>query len=223
MSGSVSAIIVAAGASSRMGFDKLLAPLDGSPVLLRTLKAFEACDVVDEIIVVAGAEVARAVESWRGGISKLTSVVPGGTERHLSVCNGLSAVSPHVEIVAVHDGGRPLITSGQIAKCVAAAREVDAVGCARPVTETLKRADSTGCIIESIDRTGVWIMETPQVFKRDLLARAYEKVLRDDLPVTDETSAVQALGAQVHVIENTAPNIKITFPADLALAEKLLA
>ena len=206
-----------------MGFDKLLAPLAGMPVLLRTLRAFESCSAVDEIIVVAGGEVAAAVDGWKSDLTKLKCVVEGGAQRHLSVWNGLNAVSPQTEIVAVHDGGRPLITSGQIAKCVAGAVEMEATACARRVTETLKRADAAGCIAESIDRTGVWIMETPQVFKRDLLVRAYEKVMREDLLVTDEVSAVQALGLRVHVIENTAPNLKITFPADLALAEKLLA
>lgn len=223
MSGRVSAIIVAAGSSRRMGFDKLLAPLAGTPVLMRTLLAFENCDAVDEIIVVAGGDVAGVVESWQTAIPKLKCVVAGGAERHLSVWNGLNAVSPPVAIIAVHDGGRPLITSGQIAKCVRGARELDAVACARPVTETLKRADAAGCIAESIDRANAWVMETPQVFKRDLLVRAYEKVLRDNLLVTDEVSAVQTLGGRVHVIENAEPNIKITFPADLALAEKLLA
>lgn len=223
MSGRVSAIIVAAGSSRRMGFDKLLAPLAGTPVLLRTLKAFQACDAVDEIIVVAVGDVAGTLEAWRPDLSKLKCVVAGGAERHLSVWKGLNAVSPSAEIVAVHDGGRPLITGAQIAKCIAGVRESGAVACARRVTETLKRTDESGCITESIDRVGAWIMETPQVFRRELLVSAYEKVLRENLLVTDEVSAVQALGSRVHVIENTEPNLKVTFPADLALAEKLLS
>lgn len=219
---SCAAIIVAAGSSRRMGFDKLLAPLAGKPVLLRTLEAFEACADIGEIIVVSSGDAAQAVESWRESLKKLTRVVAGGAERHLSVWNGLSALSPSPHIVAVHDGGRPLITSAQISKCIAGAREWKAVACARPVTETLKRADSSGCITESIERTGAWVMETPQVFDRALLVRAYEKVIHEGLLVTDEVSAVQALGVPVHVVENTSPNLKITFPADLALAEKLL-
>ena len=223
MSDRVSAIIVAAGSSRRMGFDKLLASLAGTPVLKRTLEIFQACNEVDEIIVVAGGDVAGMVEGWKTGLGKLKCVVVGGPERHLSVWNGLNVVSPQMGIVAVHDGGRPLITSAQVSKCIAGARELGAVACARPVTETLKRADAAGCIAESIDRTGAWVMETPQVFRRDMLVRAYEKVLRENLLVTDEVSAVQALGVRVHVIENASPNLKITFPADLALAEKLLA
>lgn len=219
----VSAIIVAAGNSRRMGFDKLLAPLAGKPVLLRTLEAFDQCEAVDEIVVVAGGEVAGMVEGWKNGISKLRAVVAGGVERHLSVWNGLQAMSPEAGIVAVHDGGRPLIASEQIARCIARAREVGAVSCARPMTETLKRADAEGRITGSIDRTNAWVMETPQVFDRALLVRAYEHVMREHLLVTDEVSAVQALGEAVHVVEDTSPNLKITFPADLVLAEKLLA
>ena len=218
----VSAIIVAAGSSRRMGFDKLLAPLAGKPVLLRTLEAFEQCDAVDEIVVVTGGDLARTVESWRSGLPKLKCIVEGGAERHLSVWNGLKAVSPHTGIIAVHDGGRPLITSAQISKCVAAALDLGAVACARPVTETLKRADAEGRVMGSIDRAGAWIMETPQVFRRDPLIRAYEHVLGGNLAVTDEVSAVQAIGLEVHLIENPSPNIKITFPADLALAERLV-
>lgn len=221
--GACAAIIVAAGSSRRMGFDKLLAPLAGKPVLLRTLEAFEACPDVGEIIVVSSGDAAQAVESWRGSLTKLTRVVSGGAERHLSVWNGLSALSSSASIVAVHDGGRPLIASEQISKCIAGAREWKAVACARPVTETLKRADSNGCITDSIERSGAWVMETPQIFDRALLVQAYEKVIRDRLLVTDEVSAMQALGVPVHVVENTSPNLKITFPADLALAEKLLA
>lgn len=218
----VSAVIVAAGSSRRMGFDKLLAPLAGVPVLLRTLRAFEECDEVGEIVVVASGDVERAVESWRGDLAKLSGVVPGGAERHLSVWNGLEAVSATAENVAVHDGGRPLITSAQIARCVHRARQAAAVACARPVTETLKRANSAGCIVESIDRTNMWIMETPQVFRRALLLEAYQNVLEEGVAVTDEVSAMQMLGVPVCVVENTSPNIKITFPSDLALAERLI-
>lgn len=217
-----SAIIVAAGASRRMGFDKLLAPLAGTPVLLRTLRAFSRCDAVDEIIVVTGGELAGAVGDWRGGLPKVKRVVPGGAERHQSVWAGLNAVSQACDVVAVHDGGRPLIAAGQIAKCVSRAREMGAVACARRVTETMKRADESGRIIDSIDRTGVWIMETPQVFRREVLTKAYQKVMDANLLVTDEVSAVQHLGQPVFVVENESPNPKITFPGDLLLAEQLL-
>jgi 2-C-methyl-D-erythritol 4-phosphate cytidylyltransferase len=217
-----SAIIVAAGSSRRMGFNKLLAPLGGVPVLLRTLRAFQNCPEVQEIIVVGGEEVQEAVASWRGGLSKLTAVIAGGAERHLSVWAGIQACSQDAEIIAVHDGARPLITPAQITRCIEGAREHGAVACARPVTETLKRVDPSRRIVDSVDRTDVWIMETPQAFRRSLLVSAYESVLQSGVLVTDEVSALQHLGQSVHVVENTAPNPKITFPTDLLFAEKHL-
>jgi len=216
-----SAIIVAAGSSQRMGFNKLLASLAGVPVIVRTMRVFDQCDAIDEIIVV-GSEEVRAVleaETW----TKLKTIRCGGSERHFSVFEGLRSVSDESTIVAVHDGGRPLITTAQISKCVAIARDKRAVACARPITETMKRCDDSGKITNSLERKNAWIMETPQVFDRELLMTAYEHVLGSGLLVTDEVSAVQALGEPVFVVENTSPNLKITFPADLALAEKLLA
>lgn len=207
-----------------MGFNKLLAPLAGVPVLWRTLGEFQACAEVDEIIVVTGEEVAEQIEQWRqqGRLSKLVAVISGGAERHLSVWAGIQACAPESEIIAVHDGARPLITPAQISKCIAAAREQRAVACARPMTETIKRADASGRITESLDRTGVWVMETPQVFAKDLLVSAYESVIRDGALVTDEVSAVQHIGAAVFVVDNPSPNPKITFPSDLTLAEQFL-
>ncbi|WP_395716520.1 2-C-methyl-D-erythritol 4-phosphate cytidylyltransferase [Prosthecobacter sp.] len=218
-----SAIIVAAGSSKRMGFNKLLAPLAGEPVLRRTLGAFQSCAAIDEIIVVAGEALRMEIGVWRaGGLGKIVKVIPGGAERHLSVHAGLLALNPACDIVAVHDGARPLISVNQITRCVEAAKTQSAVACARPMTETLKRCDSDGRITESIDRANAWIMETPQVFKRDLLVRAYEAVIRDRLMVTDEVSAVQHLGEPVFVIENAEPNPKITFPADIVLAQRFV-
>ena len=152
----------------------------------------------------------------------VTQIIIGGAERHLSVQAGLRALNPACDIVAVHDGARPLISVAQITRCVEAARQKAAVACARPMTETLKRCDGEDRIIDSIDRSNAWIMETPQVFQKDILMRSYEAVIRDGLLVTDEVSAVQHLGEPVFVIENFEPNPKITFPADIALAERFV-
>jgi 2-C-methyl-D-erythritol 4-phosphate cytidylyltransferase len=218
-----SAIIVAAGSSRRMGFNKLLAPLAGEPVLRRTLGVFQSCCAIDEIIVVTSDALRPDIEAWRAsGLDKITQVISGGAERHLSVHAGLQALNPASQIVAVHDGARPLISVAQITRCIEAARTQAAVACARPMTETLKRCDSAGRIIDSIDRANAWIMETPQVFQRDLLVKAYDAVLRDGLQVTDEVSAVQHLGAAVHVVENFELNPKITFPADILLAQRFV-
>ncbi len=218
-----SAIIVAAGSSRRMGFNKLLAPLCGEPVLRRSLGAFQKCAAIDEIIVVTSEALRMEVEVWRmGGLDKITQIIAGGAERHFSVHAGLQALNPACDIVAVHDGARPLISVSQITRCIEAARTQSAVACARPMTETLKRCDGDGRITDSIDRANAWIMETPQVFQRELLVRAYEAVIRDSLLVTDEVSAVQHLGAPVFVVENTEPNPKITFPADILLAQRFV-
>lgn len=218
-----SAIIVAAGSSRRMGFNKLLAPLAGEPVLRRTLGVFQKCDAINEIIVVTSDALRAEIEAWRStGLEKVTQIIIGGAERHLSVHAGLQALNPACQIVAVHDGARPLISVAQITRCIDAAPTHAAVACARPMTETLKRCDTAGRIIDSIDRANAWIMETPQVFQRDLLVKAYAAVMRDGLLVTDEVSAVQHLGAAVHVVENFELNPKITFPADILLAQRFV-
>ncbi len=218
-----SAIIVAAGSSRRMGFNKLLAPLAGEPVLRRTLGVFQACAAIDEIIVVTSDALRPEIEAWHAtALGKVTQIIIGGAERHLSVHAGLQALNPACQIVAVHDGARPLISAAQITRCIEAARTQAAVACARPMAETLKRCDSSGRIIDSIDRANAWIMETPQVFQRDLLVRAYDAVIRDGLLVTDEVSAVQHLGAPVFVVENFELNPKITFPADILLAQRFV-
>lgn len=221
---STTAIIVAAGSSKRMGFNKLSAELLGKAVLRWTLEAFDRCDDVDDLLVVVGAATREMVLEWAedGFFKKPIIISEGGAERHLSVHEGLRQLPDSADMVAVHDGARPLITPGQISRCIAGARACMAVACARPVTETLKRVDERGVITGSIDRDGAWIMETPQVFERLLLCRAYESVVADGALVTDEVSAVQRLGVDVFVVENPLPNPKITFAADLRFAEQLL-
>ena len=218
------AVIVAAGSGTRMGFDKLLAPLAGEPVILRTLRAFQLCPDVDGIWVVAGPERGAVIAELAAGagLTKLRGTVPGGAERHFSVWNGLEALPPECRLVAVHDGARPLIDPAQITRCLARAASDGAAASARRVTETLKRADAAGKVTGSIDREGVWIMETPQVFQLPLLKAAYVRVLALHQTVTDEVSAVEQSGHPVWLVENPSPNPKITLPGDLETAAKLL-
>ena len=219
-----SAIIVAAGSGTRMGFDKLLASLGGAPVILHTLRAFQTCPEVDEIVVVASPDRQEVIQRLAddAGLTKLRAFVPGGAERHLSVWAGIQALAAGCDYVAVHDGARPLIHPSQISRCFAKARETGAAASARPVSETLKRADAAGRVCGSVDRAGLWIMETPQVFARPLLVQAYEAVLREGVLVTDEVSALERLGHPVWLVDNPTPNPKITWPPDLAVAERLL-
>lgn len=219
-----SAIIVAAGSGTRMGFDKLLASLGGCPVILHTLRAFQACPDIDEIVVVSSEDRVEVIRRLADDevLSKLRTFVPGGAERQLSVWAGIRAVAADCDFVAVHDGARPLIHPGQITRCIERARETGAAASARPVSETLKRADAEGRVCGSVDRAGLWIMETPQVFAKPVLTEAYEAVRRDGVLVTDEVSALERLGHPVWLVENPTPNPKITWPSDLVLAERLL-
>ena len=216
----VAAIIVAAGSSRRMGFDKLGAELCGLPVLRRTLGAFERCNDITSIIVVASEERRSEIESWEVG--KLHCVVEGGAARHHSVSNGLDALPDNVDFVAVHDGARPLITPEAISQCISVAKESGAASLARPVTDTIKRVDGERAVSGSVDRIGLWAMETPQVFKVDELRAAYRRILEKGESVTDEVSAMQAIGGRVYLVECESPNLKITFPNDIGIAEAIL-
>lgn len=215
------AVIVAAGSSRRAGFDKLVAPLAGRPVLLHSVDAFvqAGCDCV---VVVC------PPERWAEvGLDTAVYPVPvlrvdGGEERQDSVCAGLQALPESAEWVAVHDGARPLITPADITACLAAARETGAAACAHPVVDTLKRVNASGFSLpEKVSRDNLWGMETPQIFRTELLRRAYAHVRAEKLCVTDEVSAVETLGVATRLVRGGA-NIKITHPGDLELAELLL-
>ena len=200
-----------------MGFDKLAAGLGGMPVLRRTLEALLAAESIAEIVVVCPPE---RWELLGGNFTKPVRRVDGGVERQDSVAAGLAAIS--TSHVAVHDGARPLISPGDIDRCVAAAHEHRAAALARRATETLKRSDAAGFSAEAVSRERLWFMETPQVFKTALLAEAYAAVAAQGLAVTDEVSAMEILGVRVKLVESTGWNLKITTPADLALAEAIL-
>jgi 2-C-methyl-D-erythritol 4-phosphate cytidylyltransferase len=202
-----------------MGFDKLASPLAGIPVLRRALDAFLAADSIAEIVVVCPAE---RWELLGGGFSKPVRRVDGGADRQDSVVAGLAALSAQTDLVAVHDGARPLVSPADIDRCVAAAVEFRAAALARRVTETLKRSDAADFSAGAVSRENLWFMETPQVFEIPLLFEAYEAVAAQGLAVTDEVSAMEAIGVQVKFVESIHPNLKITTPADLALAEALL-
>ena len=219
------AIVVAAGNSQRMGFDKLTADLGGRPLFIRTLERFENCPEVDEIVLVANEE---RIKNFGGlvaefGLKKVAAVVTGGVERHLSVWQGLGALSEGIELVAVHDGARPLISSSTISKAMRLATKCGAVALAAPVVETLKKADNDGLLVGSIDRSGLWTMQTPQIFRRDWLVTAYELVLARGARVTDETSAVEMAGFPVRLLQSGDWNVKVTYPTDLELARSLFS
>jgi 2-C-methyl-D-erythritol 4-phosphate cytidylyltransferase len=221
----LTAVIVAGGSSQRMGFDKLLALLSDKPVLAHTIEAFERTDSVKEIILVARAErVAEFQELVRqSDFKKVRRVVAGGMHRQDSVRAGLEGLDASADYVAVHDAARPLVVPKQIERVLAVAREHGAAALAEPVTDTLKRANENGLVTGGVSRDGLYAMQTPQIFARELLERAYANVAEKNLSVTDEVSAVEHLGAKVVLVPNDEWNVKITYPRDLFLAQAALA
>lgn len=228
-SSTLTAIIVAAGSSQRMGFDKLFADLAGLPVVAWSISAFQDCAEVGNIILITRPEREPAFRKLAAefGWSKLGAVLPGGAARHLSVWNGLEAIQADPAArdgwVAVHDGARPLITPALIGSCFGLAREAGAACCAAPVSDTLKRVGPDRRISGSVDRTDLWGMQTPQIFSFPVLRGAYEKLMAAGELVTDEASALETSGLPVALHHSSEYNLKITYPPDLRLAGLILA
>jgi len=222
-----SAIIAAAGSGTRMASDrpKQFLQLAGTPVIFHTLRVFEQCDSVHEVIVVLPAAESAGFLSQAGklGLRKIARVVPGGATRADSVKRGLMAVrSATAEIVAVHDGVRPFVTVEEVESTIAAAQSDGAAILVAPVTDTIKQVVD-GHVVETFDRDRVRRALTPQCFRYDVLRRAYEHTDVTDPSITDESVLVEKLGFPVSIVEGSPRNIKITTAEDLAIAEALLA
>jgi 2-C-methyl-D-erythritol 4-phosphate cytidylyltransferase len=214
----LTAIIVAAGSSRRMGFDKMFAPLAGKSVIEHTVDAFERADSVNAILVVTRDDRRGDFEKQLRGRTKVQAVIAGGEHRQDSVRAGLQRLSADAKYVAVHDAARPLITASQIESVFARALEQGAAALVEPVIDTLKRGDKDLYVTGSIDRQHVYAMQTPQIFARDILEEAYQAVAADKLQITDEVSAVEYLGRKVALVPNDDFNFKITYERDLRLA-----
>jgi 2-C-methyl-D-erythritol 4-phosphate cytidylyltransferase len=221
----VSAVIVAAGSSRRMGFDKLFASLRGKPVVAYSVAAFERTREIGEIIIVTREEQKERLEEMIAaeGWKKVKRLVEGGAERHHSVWAGLQAVDGRATHVAIHDGARPLTTPAVIHACLELARRTGAACVASPVPDTIKRADGDGLVTGSVERTGLWAMQTPQIFSSPVILQAYAAIMSSGETVTDEVSAVQRMGVNIALLRNDEWNFKITIPRDLELAEHVLA
>jgi 2-C-methyl-D-erythritol 4-phosphate cytidylyltransferase len=220
----LSAIIVAAGSSRRMGFNKLFATIAGKPVIAHAIQAFERSRSVTEIIIVAREdqhdeirELARA-KSFK----KVRSIIAGGEHRQDSVRAGLDRLDEEAKYVAVHDAARPLVTPEQIERVYAQCRVHGAAALAEPINDTPKRADVDLMITASVDRHQLYAMQTPQIFERGLIEEAYRAVYAGNVSVTDEVSAVERFGRKVVLVLNEDFNFKITYPRDLGLAEFVL-
>jgi 2-C-methyl-D-erythritol 4-phosphate cytidylyltransferase len=220
------AIIVAAGEGQRLGTlrPKQFLDLCGEPMLVHTLRAFDHCADVDEVILVLAAE---ERDAFAGGLSafnlkKVSRVVAGGSERQDSVWQGLHWVdSARTEIVAVHDGVRPLVTPEQISRVLAQARRSGAATLAIPVTDTIKEVEGAQ-VMKTLDRRRLYLVQTPQAFRTEILVTAYQRARAEGRRATDDAALVEQCGLAVAVVEGSRENMKITWPEDLALAEFLL-
>ena len=219
------ALVPAAGLSSRMGGgNKLLLPLDGIPVLVRTLTALQLARTVDEIVVAVReedlVEVSRLCKTY--GIDKCTKVIRGGETRTRSVLLAALEVSPKTQLLAVHDGARPLAEPEMIDEVILAAGRTGAAALAVPVKDTIKAVRQDGSVAETYDRETLRAVQTPQVFESSLLKAALQSAVEGDVPVTDDCAAVERLGKLVYLVEGSEENLKITTPTDLIFAEALL-
>ena len=217
------ALVAAAGSSSRMGgINKLLEPLDGIPVLIRTLTSLQNAALVDEIVIAAReedlVEISRLCHTY--GIGKCTKVVRGGENRVQSVL--LASMETTADLLAVQDGARPLVTPECINQVIAAAIRCGAAAPAVPLKDTVKVVRDGGAVEQTLDRSVLRAVQTPQVFESSLLKAALQDVLEKNVLITDDCSAVERLGKVVFLVEGDEENLKITTPVDLILAEAIL-
>ena len=216
------AVIVAAGSASRMGgIDKVMAPLNGEPMIARTVRAFQNCDAISEIVVVTREDLILPITSLCSGMDKVQAVVAGGSSRQESVHLGLNALSGKCKLAAIHDGARPLISWQVIDRVVRAANTYGAAAPAIPVKDTIKVVQG-GVVKETPDRASLQAVQTPQVFDFDILRGALKKAKQDGAQVTDDCSAVERIGLTVKIVEGEERNLKVTTPLDLKIAQLLL-
>jgi len=223
----VVAIIPAAGAGRRMGsaVEKQFLHLRGIPILTYTMKVFDQCPAVDGIVLVVAPQQRKILENEVLGphpCEKLLNVVDGGPERQNSVANGLRAIPPECELVAVHDGVRPLVSIDLVEAVLETAHHCGAAIAAMPAGDTVKQAENQK-VVATLQRETIWLAQTPQAFHANLLRVAYEKAARDRIVLTDDAALVERIGVSVHLVHGSAENIKVTTPADLIIAEAILA
>ncbi|HEY3854747.1 MAG TPA: 2-C-methyl-D-erythritol 4-phosphate cytidylyltransferase [Verrucomicrobiae bacterium] len=222
----ISAIIVAAGKGVRMGpqTDKIFLSLGGRPVVAHTWQRFDDAPLIGEIILVVrdGMQNAFAELAEQFKFKKPFRFVPGGKERQDSVWNGLEALSPESEIVAIQDAARPCTSIALIEATIAAAREHGAAVAAQPVTDTIKSSANGKFVGSHLDRSLLWAVQTPQTFRTKIIRNALRKVREKGLQVTDDTAACELIGQPVKLVHVPGPNPKITVPEDAAYVETLL-
>lgn len=222
----ISVVIAASGKGVRMGMEqnKQYIEVLGKPVLARTIQAFEDCSLIDEIIITVNeAEVEYCSNNIvrKYGFSKVKTVTAGGTSRQKSVFNGLQQVSVDCNIVLIHDGARPFIDLDSIAACISAAEEYGSACAAVPVKDTIKRADAEDFVNETIDRSCLWSIQTPQSFQYRMIMEAHHKAEDEGFEGTDDAVLAERLGYKVKLVRCNYYNIKITTKEDLITAESI--
>jgi 2-C-methyl-D-erythritol 4-phosphate cytidylyltransferase len=215
------AVVPAGGSGARMGSrqPKQYLALGGAPILVLTLRALARCRSLDGLIVAAPVDKVEATRELlrRFRVPRVLGVVPGGAERQASVREGLQAAPPDAAWIVVHDAVRPFVTAELIERVLAAARVPGAATCGWPVRETVKRVKDS--VVEAtLPREGLWLTQTPQAFRRDLLQEAHDKAVRDGYEATDDAMLVERLGGRVAMVEGLPQNLKITTPDDLKTA-----
>ena len=216
------AVIVAAGSATRMqGIDKMLVPLAGVPVVLRSVRALAASDCIDSLVIVTRTECMETLRTLCAEVSKPVTVVAGGASRPESVLAGLAALPEGTELAAIHDGARPLVTQAVIAEAVEAAERCGAAAPAVPVHDTIKQAEN-GLVRATPERKTLFAVQTPQVFDVKLLKTVLRAAMERGIALTDDCSAVEAAGKPVVLTQGCEENLKITTPVDLTLAEAIL-
>ncbi len=219
-----SAVIVCAGNSTRMGgVNKILLPLGERKVIGVTMQAFQQCESITEIVIVARESDIPAIqeEAEAAGITKLAACTTGGSTRQESVINGIKKISKETELVAIHDGARPLVKPEHIEKVIKDASVFGGATLGVPVKDTIKTVDG-GLIIDTPPRSSLYITQTPQIFKRTLYFEGIDFALEHGLDFTDDCQLVEAIGGKVAMTVGDYTNIKITTPEDIAIAEVLL-
>ena len=205
--------------------DKMFLDIAGLPLLGHTWRRFDLLSEADEIILVTRDDARPVLEDLAKRINaqKPWQLVAGGVERQDSVWNGVNATAAESEIIAIQDGARPCTPLAAIQLALVTAREMGAAVLARRLADTLKRGDGEGQIVGTVDRENLWTVQTPQVFRREIILAALVKVRDEGLSITDDTAACEALGQSVKLVECDQPNPKATTPADLPYIESLLA
>lgn len=219
------AVIVAAGNSQRMGKDKILMPLGDRPVIAHTLTAFERCEHIDEIIVVTKLDRLQEIADicYKYKIEKVSRVVLGGKTRAESALLGTLQASERATLIAIHDGARPFVSENLIDRVVNSAKQNHAAAPAVQAVDTVRIVNSKGVAVSTPDRDSVALIQTPQVFDAELIKTALTKAVEKNLPITDDCSAVEALGMKITIVSGEQGNIKLTSSQDLYLAERILA